>query len=88
LGVGEVRYQQEGKVERAAVAGGFLEVKKDSVVILADEAAMGARITRSQGTGALAAAETALREARTQEDVEAALAAQKKAAAWISAAKE
>lgn len=89
LGVGEVRYAQGGTVKRAAVAGGFLEVKKDGVVILADEAVAGGDgLSAAQAHGALARAEAALREARTPEDVEAALAAQKKAAAWLSAAKE
>ena len=88
LSAGELRFAQGDTVRRFALAGGFLEVKGDTVTVLADEAAARESIAIEEMQRDLASAQEALRAARTTEEVDAALARERKAAAWLDAAKE
>ena len=88
LDVGELRFAQGDAVRRFALSGGFLEVKGDTVTVLADEAVVRESLVAEDAERDLASAQEALRAARSTEEVEAALARERKAAAWIEAAKD
>ena len=44
LGVGELRIKRHGEVEYFAIAGGFLQVRPDKVVVMAETADMASEI--------------------------------------------
>ncbi len=88
LSVGELRFAQGDSVRRFALAGGFLEVKNGAVTVLADEVAACESISREEAERELEAGREALRAARTTKEVDAALARERKASAWLEAAKE
>lgn len=70
LGIGEVRIGQEsGEDQVAAVHGGFVEIRKNRVVILSDVAELKAQIDVARATAAKAKASAAVAADAT--DVEA-----------------
>jgi F-type H+-transporting ATPase subunit epsilon len=60
LGVGELRYRTGGTEESFAVAGGFVQVRPDKVVVMAEQADMAAEIDLERAAEARREAERAL----------------------------
>ena len=76
LGVGELRIRKGGTEELFAVAGGFLQVRPDKVVVMAETADLASEIDLEKAQQARADAEKALAEgAREGADLGAARAA-------------
>jgi F-type H+-transporting ATPase subunit epsilon len=62
LGVGELRIRRGGEEEFFAIAGGFLQVRPDKVVVMAETADMAAEIDLERAQEARREAERALAE--------------------------
>jgi len=62
LGVGELRIRKGGDEEYFAIAGGFLQVRPDRVVVMAETADMASEIDIAKAEEARREAERALRE--------------------------
>ncbi len=62
LGVGELRIRRGGEEEFFAIAGGFLQVRPDKVVVMAETADMAAEIDIEKALEARREAEQALAE--------------------------
>lgn len=78
LATGELMYRSEGEVHHLAISGGFLEVRPDKVVVLADVAERSEEIDRDRAERARERAEAALSEHRgTELEAEAAANLQK-----------
>lgn len=78
LDAGELMYRTHGEEQHLAVAGGFLEVTPDHVVVLADSAERSEEIDRARAEEARARAEEALANQRgTAMEAEAAAALQR-----------
>ena len=60
LGLGELRIRKDGEVETFAIAGGFLQVRPDKVVVMAEMADMAAEIDLEKAQEARKEAERAL----------------------------
>ena len=60
LGVGELRIRKGGDVETFAIAGGFLQVRPDKVVVMAEMADMASEIDLEKAAEARRQAEKAL----------------------------
>jgi F-type H+-transporting ATPase subunit epsilon len=60
LGLGELRIRKGGEVESFAIAGGFLQVRPDKVVVMAEMADMAADIDLERAAEARKEAEKAL----------------------------
>jgi F-type H+-transporting ATPase subunit epsilon len=60
LGVGELRIRRGGDEESFAIAGGFLQVRPDKVVVMAETADMASEIDLQRALEAKAEAERAL----------------------------
>ncbi len=60
LGLGELRIRRGGEVESFAIAGGFLQVRPDKVVVMAEMADMAADIDLEKAQEARREAERAL----------------------------
>jgi len=60
LGLGELRIRKDGEVETFAIAGGFLQVRPDKVVVMAEMADMAAEIDLEKAAEARKEAERAL----------------------------
>jgi F-type H+-transporting ATPase subunit epsilon len=60
LGYGELRIRKSGREEYFAIAGGFLQVRPDKVVVMAETADMSSEIDLQRALGAKAEAERAL----------------------------
>lgn len=60
LGLGELRIRKNGEVETFAIAGGFLQVRPDKVVVMAEMADMAAEIDLEKAAEARKEAERAL----------------------------
>jgi F-type H+-transporting ATPase subunit epsilon len=60
LGVGELRIRKGGEEEFFAIAGGFVQVRPDKVVVMAEEADMAAEIDLEKAQEARREAERAL----------------------------
>jgi len=60
LGLGELRIRKDGEVETFAIAGGFLQVRPDKVVVMAEMADMAAEIDLEKAAEARNEAERAL----------------------------
>jgi F-type H+-transporting ATPase subunit epsilon len=63
LGVGELRIRRGSEEEYFAIAGGFLQVRPDKVVVMAETADMASEIDLEKAQQARAEAERALTEA-------------------------
>jgi len=78
LDAGELMYRADGQAYHLAVAGGFLEVRPDRVVVLADLAERSEEIDRAAAEEARVRAEAALQEHRgTALEAEAAASLQR-----------
>jgi F-type H+-transporting ATPase subunit epsilon len=62
LGVGELRIRKGGAEESFAIAGGFLQVRPDKVVVMAETADMASEIDLEKAQDARREAERALEE--------------------------
>jgi F-type H+-transporting ATPase subunit epsilon len=60
LGVGELRYRKGGEEESFAIVGGFLQVRPDRVVVMAETADMASEIDLEKAQQARREAEKAL----------------------------
>ena len=60
LGVGELRFRKDGAEESLAIVGGFLQVRPDKVVVLAETADMASEIDLEKAQEARREAERAL----------------------------
>jgi len=60
LGYGELRIRKAGREESFAIAGGFLQVRPDKVVVMAETADMASQIDVQRALAAKAEAERAL----------------------------
>jgi len=67
LGVGELRIRKAGAEESFAIAGGFLQVRPDRVVVMAETADMASEIDLEKAQQARLEAERALEGAATDE---------------------
>jgi F-type H+-transporting ATPase subunit epsilon len=67
LGVGELRIRKGGAEESFAIAGGFLQVRPDRVVVMAETADMASEIDLEKAQQARLEAERALEGAATDE---------------------
>jgi F-type H+-transporting ATPase subunit epsilon len=78
LATGELMYRTAGEDRHLVISGGFLEVRPDKVVVLADVAERSEEIDRDRAERARQQAEAALNENRgTQLEAEAAASLQK-----------
>ncbi|MGI8703535.1 MAG: F0F1 ATP synthase subunit epsilon [Candidatus Limnocylindrales bacterium] len=62
LGVGELRIRRGGQEEYFAIAGGFLQVRPDKVIVMAETADMASEIDLQKAEEARREAERALQE--------------------------
>ena len=69
LKIGLVKVEQEGKVFKVAISGGFVEVAKNKVTILADVAERDDQIDRERAEKAKERAEKRLSEKQTDLDI-------------------
>jgi F-type H+-transporting ATPase subunit epsilon len=76
LGVGELRIRKGGTEESFAIAGGFLQVRPDRVVVMAETADMASEIDLEKAQEARREAERTLEGAATDADDLAAARAQ------------
>lgn len=77
LAIGEMTYRVDGETRHLAVAGGFMEVRPDRVVVLADIAERSEEIDRARAEEARQRAEELLAEHRgTELEAQAAAALQ------------
>jgi F-type H+-transporting ATPase subunit epsilon len=60
LGLGELKIRKDGEIETFAIAGGFLQVRPDKVVVMAEMADMAAEIDLEKAAEARKEAERAL----------------------------
>jgi F-type H+-transporting ATPase subunit epsilon len=60
LGLGELKIRKDGEIETFAIAGGFLQVRPDKVVVMAEMADMAAEIDVEKAAEARKEAERAL----------------------------
>ena len=60
LGLGELRIRKDGEIETFAIAGGFLQVRPDKVVVMAEMADLAAEIDLEKAEQARREAERAL----------------------------
>ena len=60
LGLGELKIRKDGEIETFAIAGGFLQVRPDKVVVMAEMADMAAEIDLEKAAEARNEAERAL----------------------------
>jgi F-type H+-transporting ATPase subunit epsilon len=66
LGVGELRIRRGGQEELFAIAGGFLQVRPDKVVVLAETADMASEIDLQKAEEGRKEAERAIQEGFTE----------------------
>ncbi|MEO5919495.1 MAG: F0F1 ATP synthase subunit epsilon [Candidatus Limnocylindrales bacterium] len=60
LGLGELQIRKDGQIESFAIAGGFLQVRPDKVVVMAEMADLAAEIDLEKAARARVEAEKAL----------------------------
>ena len=86
LEIGVLRYTQEGKTEKIAVTGGFLEVKSNKVVVLANAAERGEEIDVERAEKALERARERLTRKTPDVDIIRAELAMRRALTRLKAA--
>jgi F-type H+-transporting ATPase subunit epsilon len=69
LGVGELRYRKGGEEESFAIVGGFLQVRPDRVVVMAETADMASEIDLEKAQQAKRDAEKAIEGAHDGADL-------------------
>lgn len=67
---GEIMTKTNGEADSLAVSGGFLEVKKNEVVVLTETAELAEEIDQAQAEEAKTRAQKLLAEAKNREDVD------------------
>lgn len=85
---GDLVFRKEGKEEALTISGGFLEVRPDKVVILADACERAEEIDVARAEAAKQRAQEALKTAATEVDAAAAEAALRRSFARIRAAEK
>jgi F-type H+-transporting ATPase subunit epsilon len=86
LTIGGIRYTVEGKVNKIAISGGFIEVAANKVTVLANTAETQDDIDLERAKAARERAEKRLRERQADTDIQRAEVALKRAMARIKAA--
>ncbi len=87
LAPGVVKIHSDGQVKKAAVMGGFIEIQKDRITVMAENAEWPEEIDLERAKAAKKRAEERLQKKETGLDVTRAEAALKRAMARISAAR-
>lgn len=87
LAPGVVKIHNDGQVKKAAVMGGFIEIQKDRITVMAENAEWPEEIDVERAKAAKKRAEERLQKKETGLDVTRAEAALKRAMARISAVK-
>jgi F-type H+-transporting ATPase subunit epsilon len=82
---GELVLQKDGEEESLTISGGFLEVRPDKVIILADACERAEEIDEARAEAAKRRAQEALKEAKTPVDLAAAEAALRRSLARLKA---
>ena len=82
---GDLVFRRGGKEEALTISGGFLEVRPDKVVVLADACERAEEIDVARAEAAKKRAEEALKEAKTMVDAAAAEAALRRSLARLKA---
>lgn len=85
LGVGVVTYKTEGQEKKMAITGGFMEVRDNKMVILADTAELAEEIDYERALSARERAEQRLKEKGQEIDYVRAQAALQRATARLKA---
>ena len=85
---GDLVFRKGGKEEALTISGGFLEVRPDKVVVLADACERAEEIDVARAEAAKKRAEEALKEAKTMVDAAAAEAALRRSLARLKAAEK
>ncbi|MCR6545422.1 F0F1 ATP synthase subunit epsilon [Dehalobacterium formicoaceticum] len=88
LDIGVVKFTKDGKPKKMAVSGGFLEVKDNKVIILADTAELGDQIDLARAEDAKERARRRMEEHAANLDVLRAELALKRAISRINAAQK
>lgn len=87
LAPGVVKIHQDGQVKKAAVMGGFVEIQKDKITVMAENAEWPEEIDVERAKAAKKRAEERLQRKEANTDMVRAEAALKRAMARISVAK-
>lgn len=87
LAPGVVKIHNDGQVKKAAVMGGFIEIQKDRITVMAEDAQWPDEIDVERAKAAKKRAEERLQKKETGLDMARAEAALKRAMARISAAR-
>ena len=87
LAPGVMKIHNDGQVKKAAIMGGFIEIQKDRITVMAENAEWPDEIDVERAKAAKKRAEERLQKKETGLDVTRAEAALKRAMARISAAK-
>ncbi len=87
LAPGVMKIHSDGQVKKAAVMGGFIEIQKDRITVMAEDANWPEEIDVERAKAAKKRAEERLQKKETGLDVTRAEAALKRAMARISAAR-
>lgn len=87
LAPGVVKIHNDGQVKKAAVMGGFIEIQKDRITVMAEDAQWPDEIDVERAKAAKKRAEERLQKKETGLDTARAEAALKRAMARISAAR-
>lgn len=88
LNAGEIRITRSGGVDSLAISGGFLEVRKNEVSVIAETAEFANQIDIDRARSEKTAAEAELKQASTPADKKAAELRFKQASAFVAIAEK